>query len=462
MFPPFEDLSDRLKAAQNLLQHTHAELWEALRVLDKKIHTTHRLSVRVDRRFLTLDFLNVVQAVESIGVVLEEETTSDVLESAIADTLALIADMTARANAAIAQHIQSIAIHTSVAAHRVSKSDAMDVTDQIRAVAAAPLSPSSESDAPGVLVSVAPLADAETGKQYGRVSGEHFMLRINYTSLRAAPQNALVLPAGSVAHFQEGENFLLYHQGCVEGDPHNAPVMGQDEAHCMIVEAGPKGATLHGPATIDLSHLPRHALKDIQALHKVTKHAEKNDGFSLAFMFGSGAAVIASTLIGTQTSSALIGLGISALSIGASGGVFAGFALNKARRLSSLARGLPERLQRTNFVQLINDIGQRHKSRSFPSERTLKLGAVTPENLRKWYKVHNGHGINSLGDRLYLHKNGCNLFPPNFIHARHEDDVRVMMPLLALPAPSEPALTGPDHTDDNSFSDTSPSPIKAA
>ena len=74
----------------------------------------------------------------------------------------------------------------------------------------------------------------------------------------AAPVDCVVLPAGSVIHFAEGESFELFSEGHVAGGQFEAPQRA--ERSWLILEAGEGGCALYGPAVLRLTGLPPGAL----------------------------------------------------------------------------------------------------------------------------------------------------------------------------------------------------------
>lgn len=101
-----------------------------------------------------------------------------------------------------------------------------------------------------MLVPVAPLAHTDHAKAYGRVSGASFSYMGPY-DLQAAPKEAVVLPTGSVARFNEGDAFFLYHQGAAHGDRFAAPALETKGTGQVLVEAGQGGVVVHGPAVLE-------------------------------------------------------------------------------------------------------------------------------------------------------------------------------------------------------------------
>lgn len=416
------------------------DLRVALRSLVASIDVVERLGLRVDRRFSSLDLPNLIQSMETIVALQEVGLNGPEVEATVRDTILLVRDMDHRAARALEGYVQQAAIHASVAAHRATSNEPLDVTQSLRVITAAPTP--LNSDAPGVLVAVAPLAGTISDKPYGRISGRA-LAHPQPDTLQAAPEGATILPEGTLARFQEGDTFFVYAQGARQGDRFNAP-NATNNVYAVLVEAQTGGAVVHGPAVLSSDDAHKGMLSDAKMSEEVLTTVQKmvlhhRSIFFLDALMALGLLSIIPlaclTLFHDAFMTAMaIAMGVTVTAMAAQG---VSYVVQKVRALRATARHLttiPERFYN----------GSSYARVAAFLKRTPQDGPGNPFSIKSLVHKQLGWRIESQRSLLEFGQgmlvadgkhDGINIIPASHVQAAHPDDVQVMRPLLALPAP---------------------------
>lgn len=403
---------------------------EALTALLHDLDAVKNADVIKDRKLLTINLWNVNNAAESVADARAASgAPSDFLDEAMDDLLTLIADMRQRAQSLASLSHQQIALHARVAARDAAQSAPIsDMTRQFRIIAAAPIP--KNNDSPGSL------ADTPVGvskDDYGRVSGDVVMFERSASS-PAAPVDCVVLPAGSVIHFAEGESFELFSEGHVAGGQFEAPQRA--ERSWLILEAGEGGCALYGPAVLRLTGLPPGALAalrlDIESVsaawdpRRGLAYADNSWVFESAFM--SAVAIMGVVTVAFAADRVL---GMMALALaGVVVVVSAGLGIVSMVRTALLRRDIRVR---ENAL-----IPPRVRSGEF-SRRFIKITGYA--GWERQYLVPSSEGLMSVAHSIHRagevvrRVSGVNAFPMRRVTVRRGEEPRVMEPLRALPAP---------------------------
>lgn len=398
---------------------------DALSSLAEELDRVVESGLKPDRKLLTIDLWNAVNAAESVADARAAGRSSEFLEEAMGDLLLLVADMRARARSALGEEDARIALHAKVAARDAAAPQ--DLTPQFRTVVAAPAALT--DDAPGSL------ADAPVGvseRDYGRVSGEVILIEREAPS-SAAPQDCVVLPASSFVQFEPGESFEVFTDGHAIGGQFDAPQRG--ERRRLIIEAGSGGCALYGPAVLRLTGEPRGHLtemrEDLEAVNAAWDTRRKEaygDGppvfqglILIWFMAGMGAVIYPSMPV--------IGAVVLTLAAAGTAGAVAWWGRDHGRK-----------------VLLRRDIRRREDAKMPPrvlsgefSRRFLRMTGY-----RGWEREHlvpTSEGLISVAHSMDAVKDfvprisGLNIFPMRQISVRRGQEPRVMEPLLAIAGP---------------------------
>lgn len=246
-YPTLDTLQNAVKSAARNLPEVRDEALAALRDL----RAVSSAGITGDERLFGLDAKNLAEGLERISRLREAGCAESMLTGPLANTLLLIADMRRRAALIVQREAEMVDIHTEVAASTCANADTADVTPALKRLLAC--APVSADDAP---LTVLPTGLDPNGEMSG-VTGDLRVLTVA-PSTNSAPPEAVVLPAGHVLRFSPGEAFIIHASGLHVGEDPDVP-RARDAVN-VVVEAGPGGAVLSGPAVLTIPALGDTAL----------------------------------------------------------------------------------------------------------------------------------------------------------------------------------------------------------
>lgn len=392
-----------------------------------------------DRRLQGLDLDNAAEATSRLVALAREGITSPATTQAIADLARLLADMAARAEALVAREAEQVAIHTAVAA-RTASGEPYDLTDSLRLLAAAPVSALEDDGRPGILV---PLEGHCPKGAFGRITGPLYTLKADTHKRRtAAPKDALVLPAGALVRLEPGQGLILHTHGA-EGLPRFQAPHRTDDIHDIYVEAKEDGATLYGPAVFS-PHQDPFLLHDLKT-HKPHLAEIANVSYPIfmkKLQFASALTALMTipfmliTFIPHDDPTGIEKLRLSILGLTTGFTATALGATWRGRRLHQRACAEMRRLRGALPGPLANGSLATRATRLMGALRMSKQGFDTnPQNVTL-PDMEALAPVPKIPLTSTASQEALNFHPTTLIEALHEQDVRVMEPLLALPAPT--------------------------
>jgi len=437
-----ETVQQRLQAVQGLIP----EIDPTLMLLAKDLHSIASLGLPHDRRLLGMDLDNLLEGISRAGRMHAQGLDPIELQAAIVDLTALAADMHKRAVKTIRSEAGSIALHASVAARHV-EDEPQDLTQEYRILAATP-APHSASR-PGMVV---PNPHRGSGTSFGRITGNAWMLASPQRPT-AVPIDGVLLPPFCVAHLAEGDRVTLYTEGHIEGDVFTPPTHA-GAIIPLVVEAGPGGAVLHGPAVLSPSDIPAGLLPQAQsAAHAyagvrdlVAQHGEKEDAIVSYFTAVPAIPAAMATIYAfAQDSTMYWNAGESGLGFSIAATGLCIIAVSTFAAAGGLIFSYPFLMKRRWAYQdkMVNALPESHREQPWLSaaQAWLTTQGAAPEHLHAARpRSLNGRHTDvpkGLTDIVSLSETrGYNLLPANAIITTHPDLLRVLQPLPALPAPT--------------------------
>jgi len=394
-----------------------------------------RIGIAGDRRLMGIDLDNVAEGVARATSLAREGITSPTVAQGQAELTKLVCDMIARAGALVEKEAEQFALHTTIAA-RNSTGDAIDLTDTLRLVAAAPLSPTSQDERPGILVTLAQHCPEGT---FGRITGAMHVLHANATSPRnAAPKDAVVLPAGSLVRLAPGQGVVLHTQGNAVLDRFQAPKK-TEAMEDVYIEAKTEGATLYGPAVftpIDDTFVlaDAHTYKPhLLALTGISKPSGWATLGGLCLFFSLPCLIPSPNLPEEAYTSWPHSWPQMAAFLGLVGtAAFSFWAQTRATRRAGMARAahvgtLPDPIVNGRLsARLMALVTALRAPKAAWNTNPDKLATPSTTQIPKLpaHPFFQTHAHTEL-----------NFYPASTIAAQDEEDVRVVLPLLALPKP---------------------------
>ena len=214
--------------------------------------------------------------------------------------------MTARAHALIAERAEHLAIHTNVATLGIDNPGApTDVTPAMHRLLAAVPAPSSDT----ISVVETGLPSGEMGVVRGRAKSIHLK-----SSRNSAPREAFIVPEGTVAHFAPGTNFVLHTNGSVIASEPDRPDNTAFTNHLIEPQ---ESVSVLGPAVISIAPpgQPISAIEEGIVLSKKIQSCQINYGIGSMLMglIGSPISVGVAISLGLDLSEGATGLAIIAM-----------------------------------------------------------------------------------------------------------------------------------------------------
>jgi len=422
-----------------------------LTALGKALHALDALGIAPDRRLMGIDLDNLVQGFSRVVEMRAASTNPDGVDAAVADLLMLARDMHARATAALGQSAQTLALHAEIAARHATPhaSHTPDVTPAWRVVAAAPTPP--QSSPPGCVL---PNPHAQNPQAFGRITGHAYIHELR-TPQEAARHGAVLVPPGAVAHFAEGDTFALYGQGAMPGTAFRTPKRNT-LVRPLLVEVARGGAVVHGPAVLATDSLPKGLL---EAAWQQNQHASTPDG-TRSVPTTSDVPVLAGTIVGLATVAATSLLGFSE-------GVQQGASPSEMQNIamSSMVVGFFLAAMAGPLTGAFLYYAEQHY-RMWRQKRNPLHARVIAFLQEHGVAIPDGDTPVSLWPvwRIDGPTDGINVLPSAQIEALHAHDLRVLQPLLALPAPTDAPSQpkAPENTPLHAAYTLAPAPQRAA
>ena len=390
-----------------------------LSLLVRDLAAVDRLGIPRDRRLLGVDLSNLAEGIDRISAIRQHGQDTQELAQAAMDLMRLAMDMRVRAAKTLRNESQEIAIHASVAAMASPQDHApIDLSQTFRLLASAPAP--SDSDRPGMLLDTGFAAGC-----FGRLSGMFYTVK-SATPLAsaAAPIDAVILPMGSVACFEPGETLRLFSHGLGGGDRFREPKKSEDLLE-YLVEAGPDGLVLHGPAVIGRSDMPAGTLSGLaRTVGEITRFTDVRDAphnqpVAGGVMLGWAATgVFPAALAAGAVIPGYAGLAVGATMVASVGawGLGAWSAQKRAAKQAALPL-FPQNLRNGQFQRLLASLR--------PDLNTKELG-----------DIENGADLPDTIKSLVQVNRDFNALPATRIAAEPGQGLPVMVPLAALPAPA--------------------------
>lgn len=420
------------------------------------LRAVERLGLDTDRRLLGIDATNLITGVEGVVRLRHTGLDTTTLNEAARDLSRLVRDMHHRADRLLAQEAHNVAIHSSVAAHKAEEDGPLDVTRELRLITAAPTP--RHTDAPGRFVDLAPLLRADE-TAYGRISGacttcEHPIVR------QTAAQDSAVLPAGHVVQFDANDAFWIHTNGMASGDAFAQPSTGL-ATKALLVEAGPEGVTVHGPAVLSVVPDAKGLLSDASAARsfsadldsllpnpRLERPTSAPEAMFLLFgvpmvcmivavFFSIGGTHLWAWLTSNPEPSPTMasmfvwyGILLSLCYLPMIAGKVWERRKKRATILNTLAR-MPKALRNGSLLARCAALFSRTTNPS-----PLEAVAFNEPMFLATPRMDQAPVLHQALDTLRHHTQGVNISPPIAIATRQDSPVRIIAPLPALPAPS--------------------------
>lgn len=418
----------------------------------RSLRIVHKLHLSGDRRLLGIDATNLRTGLDRLLMLREEGVGTPHLDKAASDLARLVADMHARASALIAAESHDIALHTTIATRKASDAP-FDVTQNLRMITAAPAP--QDTDTPGRLIAVAALASPDADGTYGRVAGA-ITTALLPGAITAAPRGSVIIPIHSVVRLQPSDAVLVHTQGWAYTGRTTSP-QKTETISTLLVEAGAQGATIYGPAVISTDPDAQGILTDLVALRQ---HTDRLDAAMPRHhvclqlpAFVMMAAIM--TLPVAITAELVQFLSRAAFDVDIFQGMvyqgvhdarmiappslllafltLAGLRAHSLRTTATLQAQGPSATHQSSIVERVASLLRRFRPQVHQTAYTTHPNA--PDFLAYPGRDHLPVFDAKLA-RSIATGDGLNIHPPAFVEALDDEDVQIMRPLLALPAPS--------------------------
>lgn len=232
----WDSLVEQGRRIESLLPEVQGRIIPLLRAMA----SAERIGAPLDHRLMGVDLDNLLQSAERAAAFRQEGMDSETLRESLRGINRLASSMHTRTHTALRTAQEELSLHARTAAEGLEDSQ----TNPTESFPTSALLPIPDEGA-------APCATGlDTAAQLGQVTGDFFHMDTR-TTRTVAGHASWIVPKRHKLELAPGQAALLHTQG-IQAGPH-AGIPSESSFGTTLIFAGPKGATISGPAVIEPS-----------------------------------------------------------------------------------------------------------------------------------------------------------------------------------------------------------------